>query len=138
MVGGEFIKHGPQQEATVKVVSPRFPGVQEMKGEFRLLEEWYTHKNFAKDLHVILVMETEGMKGPEYQRPPFPAAWARRHGKGRVFFTCFAHREDAWTNPVVQAHFLGGLAWTMGNVDAEVTPNLQSVTPKASVLKNPA
>jgi type 1 glutamine amidotransferase len=102
------------------------------------MEEWYTHKNFAKDLHVILVMQTKGMKGPEYDRPPFPAAWARMHGKGRVFYTCFAHREDVWTNPVVQAHILGGLGWTMRNVNVDVTPNINKVTPEASILKSPA
>ncbi len=136
MLGGEFIVHGKQQVAKVKVVSPRFPGIAGMKGELSVLEEWYTHKNFAKDLHVILVQETDTMEGPMYQRPPFPAAWARMHGKGRVFYTAFGHREDIWTNPVIQEHILGGFAWALLNVDANVTPNFQSVTPKASQLKN--
>ena len=88
-------------------------------------------KNFAKDMHVILVQETEGMKGNCYQRPPFPATWARMHDKGRVFYTSFGHREDIWTNPKVQELMLGGIAWAMGNVDADVTPNIDTVTPGA-------
>ncbi len=138
MIGGEFIKHGPQQVATVTVASPKFPGMADMKSEIALMEEWYTHKNFAKDLHVTLVMQTKGMKGPEYNRPPFPAAWARMHSKGRVYFTALGHREDIWTNPIVQAHYLGALAWVLRNVDADVTPNINSVTPEASINKNPA
>ena len=32
---------------------------------------------------VLLVQETETMKGIEYQRPAFPATWIREQGKGR-------------------------------------------------------
>ena len=114
MVGGEFIVHGRQQEATMRVTSPKFPGVQDMGEASKFLEEWYALKNFAKDMHVILVQETEGMVDACYQRPPFPATWARMHGKGRVFYTSFGHREDIWTNPKVKALILGGFAWTLG------------------------
>jgi len=137
MIGAEFVSHGPQQKADVKVTSPSFPGIRELKAGDRLsyMEEWYALKKFAKDLHVILVQETEGMKGACYQRPPFPATWARKHGKGRVFYTSFGHREDIWTNPVIQAIMLGGIAWTMGNVEADVAPNIEQVTPGANQLQ---
>lgn len=135
MLGGEFVSHGPQQEATVTVVSPNFPGTGDAKS-LKLREEWYALEKFSNDLHVILVQETEGMTGGQYQRPPFPATWARMHEKGRVFYTSFGHREDIWTNPHVQSIILGGIAWTMRNVDADVTPNIDKVTPKANQLKN--
>ncbi|MBN2315984.1 MAG: ThuA domain-containing protein [Sedimentisphaerales bacterium] len=135
MIGGEFIVHGAQQEATIRTVSPEFPGVRDFGNVQKLKEEWYTLKNFAKDLHVILVEDNEGMKGDCYQRPPFPATWARIHGKGRVFYTSFGHRDDIWTNARVQGIIAGGLAWAMGNVTVDVTPNMDTVTPKASQLK---
>jgi type 1 glutamine amidotransferase len=135
MIGGEFIVHGAQQEATLRAVSPDFPGVKQFGEVQKLTEEWYTLKNFAKDLHVILVEDNEGMKGDCYQRPPFPATWARMHQKGRVFYTSFGHRDDIWTNPKVQGIMAGGLAWAMRNVTVDVTPNIDKVTPKASQLK---
>ncbi len=98
-------------------------------------EEWYAMKNFAQDLHVILVQETEGMNGGCYQRPPFPSTWARMQGKGRVFFTSMAHREDVWEGEPFQQIVLGGLAWALGNVDADLTPNVDTAAPKASQLK---
>ncbi len=134
MLGGEFITHGRQQEATMKVVSPKFPGAEKLGDSFRMVEEWYALKNFAKDLHVILVQETEGMQDACYQRPPFPATWARLHGQGRVFYTSLGHREDVWTNPLFQDLCLGGFAWAMKEVDADVTPNIDQVTPKANQL----
>ncbi len=135
MLGGEFIKHGAQQESIIRAASPKFPGVKQFGKVQKLKEEWYALKNFARDLHVVLIEDNEGMKGDCYQRPPFPMTWARMHKKGRVFYTSFGHRDDIWTNPQVQGIIVGGLAWAMGNVKVDVTPNIDKVTPKASQLK---
>lgn len=133
MLGGEFIRHGAQQKAWMRLVDHTFPGTKDLK-DFELHEEWYALKNFSPDLHVILVQETQGMKGNYYERPNFPATWARRHENGRVYYTSMGHREDVWENPIFQALLLGGLSWAFGNVEADVTPNLDKVTPKASEL----
>ena len=101
------------------------------------MEEWYSLKNFAPDLHVILVQDTEGMKGFDYERPKFPATWARKHEKGRVFYTSMGHREDVWSSEIFQNLLLGGLSWVFGNVDADVTPNLKEVAPEAATLPMP-
>jgi len=138
MIGGEFISHGPQQEATIRVASPDFPGLEGVGSSFELNEEWYSLKNFADDLHVILVQETAGMKGGCYQRPPYPATWARMHGQGRVYYTSLGHRHDVWTNPLCQQIVLGGFSWVLRHVDADVTPNIHKVTPKANQLSNTA
>jgi type 1 glutamine amidotransferase len=139
MLGGEFVTHGSQQKAKMQAVSPKFPGCDGLGDGFEVNEEWYALKNFAKDLHVILVQETKGMKttGGDacYDRPPFPATWARMHGKGRVFYTSFGHRDDIWTNLLVQAIVAGGIAWAMGNVKVDVAPNIDQVAPKARQLK---
>ncbi len=135
MVGGEFLTHGAQQEASL-IISSRFPGAGDLgcAEGISFTEEWYASKNFAKDLHVILVQETKYMKGDCYQRPDFPCTWARMQGKGRVFYTSLGHREDVWTNPFFQTIALGGFAWVMGNVDANVAPNIDRVTPQANQL----
>jgi type 1 glutamine amidotransferase len=134
MLGGEFIRHGAQQKAKMTVVNPRFPGMAAAKADFDMHEEWYSLKNFAPDLHVLLVNETTGMEGKDYQRPRFPATWARRHQKGRVFYTSMGHREDVWTNPIFQSIFIGGMQWAMGQIDADIPANIDQVTPGANVL----
>jgi type 1 glutamine amidotransferase len=92
-------------------VDPTFPG---LKGQtdFTLHEEWYSLKNFQPDLHVILVQDTEGMRGPSYQRPNFPATWARMHGKGRVFYTSLGHPAD-FDDPAFRKLLLNGICWTL-------------------------
>ena len=134
MIGAEFSMHDAQQKAKDRVADPKFPGMQDLGDSIELMEEWYPFTKFAKDLHVILVQETEGMKGPHYQRPPFPATWAHMYGKGRVFYTSLGHRQDIWTNKIFQQILLGGIAWALGNAKAEIPPNIDQVTPEANTL----
>jgi type 1 glutamine amidotransferase len=136
MLGGEFISHGDQQFATMGVVDERFPGLHGVK-DFAPKEEWYSLKNFQLDLHVILVQVTKGMKGHDYDRPSFPATWARMHGKGRVFYTSMGHRQDIWTKPLFQNLLVGALNWATGRVDHDISPNLTAVSPQAMTMPPP-
>ncbi|MDO4558924.1 MAG: ThuA domain-containing protein, partial [Planctomycetia bacterium] len=138
MLGAEFIVHGSQQDAWMRATTPSFPGADGIR-DFHILEEWYTHYKFARDMQVLLIQDTEEMKkdGGDacYDRAAFPSTWIRNHGKGRVFYTSMGHREDVWTNPVFQRILLGGFAWTMKNVEYQVEPNFEKVTPDAEVWK---
>jgi type 1 glutamine amidotransferase len=133
MIGGEFNGHGDQQEVEIEIVDPKFPGIADGFGRagdsFRIKDEWYALRYLADDLHVILVQKTEGMKGQMYQRPNFPMTWARKYGKGRVFYTSMGHREDVWESPMYQGLLLGALGWATGRVEADVEPNVRKVTP---------
>lgn len=134
MLGGEFIQHGRQQPSHLIVADPRFPGTDAVPADLRLIEEWYSLKNFAPDLHVLLVQDTTGMTGSEYARPNYPSTWVRMHGKGRVFYTNLGHRDDVWQSPMFQAILMGGIDWALGRVNADITPNLERVAPEANVL----
>jgi uncharacterized protein len=129
MIGGEFIIHGKQQVAKMRLMDAKFPGFKEGAEDFNLMEEWYSLKDFSDNLHVILVQETKGMEGEPYQRPAYPATWARMHGKGRVFYTSMGHREETWNNERFQNIIFGGIAWATGAAEADVTPNLEKATP---------
>ncbi len=135
LLGGEFIKHGAQQSSKMRCVDPKFPGMEKYADGFEMTEEWYSLKDFPEDVHVLLVQETAGMKGAEYERPPYPATWARAHGKGRVFYTSMGHRDDVWASPVFRDILTGGVRYALGEAKADVTPNIRAVTPDA--WKNP-
>lgn len=134
MLGGEFVTHGAQQNATMKVTSLEFPGMQGLGDDFSIHDEWYAQYKFPDDLHVILMQETAGMEGDCYQRPSFPATWARMQGKGRVFYTSMGHNQ-IWDNPTFRQVLLGGIDWALGNVDVDVTPNAAQVAPGANEVK---
>jgi len=137
MIGGEFIIHGAQQKSHLIVIDPKFPGMSAVAPDNSNVEEWYAMKDFASNLHVLLVQDTAGMKGEPYQRPNYPSTWARVYGKGRVFYTNLGHRDDMWNSAMFQAVLQGGLDWALGRVDADVTPNLDTAAPQAGVLPPP-
>ena len=123
MIGGEFITHGNQQDSTIHIADPKFPGVPDK--DFTLKEEWYSLKNFAPDLHVIYMQQTQGMQGKMYERAPYPSTWAKMHGKGKVFYTSLAHREETWKNPIFTDLLMGGISWAMGKTAAEIPANFE-------------
>jgi hypothetical protein len=133
MLGGEFIRHGKQQKTRMICADPKFPGVGSYGEGFDMMEEWYSFKDYRDDLHVIFVSETKDMAktGADsvYNRPPFPATWARMEGKGRVFYTSMGHRDDVWNGATFQAILEGGIKWALKEVEADVTPNVEKVAP---------
>jgi len=139
MLGAEFIIHGSQQKAHQIIVDKNFPGMDAVPDDFGPQEEWYSLKDFQPNLHVLLVQDTSTMdksgdNRKAYDRPNYPSTWARAYGSGRVFYTSMGHRDDIWTNPVFQSVLTGGINWAVGNVKADVTPNLDKAAPEANVL----
>jgi type 1 glutamine amidotransferase len=148
MIGGEFLAHGSQQNAKIRMVDPAFGGLSGVN-DFEKNEEWYSLVNLAPDLHVIGVQETPTMKTNaagrrewQYQRAPYPETWARQHGKGRVFYTSMGHRQDVWESEIFQKVLMAGIAWAAGTVEAKATPNLKQACPdleeKSPVAPAPA
>lgn len=132
MLGGEFITHGSSprlQAANLVVKDAKFPGLEGVTSPVSLTEEWYSLKDFAPDLHVILALDTAGMKGEPYQRPPYPATWARMHGDGRVFYTAIGDRPENWSNTFFLNLLAGGIRWSIGDAKASVDSNLAQATP---------
>jgi type 1 glutamine amidotransferase len=132
MLGAEFIIHGREprlQDANVIVNDPKFPGLESVKSPVSFNEEWYSLKDFTPDLHVILTVDTQGMKGECYQRAPYPVTWARQHGKGRVFYTAMGDRPENWKNDFFLNVLGGGIRWSIGDASAQVDVNLKQAAP---------
>jgi uncharacterized protein len=143
MLGGEFIIHGSTprlQAANLIVKDAKFPGLEGVTSPVSFTEEWYSLKDFAPDLHVILALDTQGMKGEPYQRAPYPATWARMHGKGRVFYTAIGDRPENWSNPFFLNLLDGGIRWSIRDAQASLDHNLVQATPGYAEIppKSPA
>jgi uncharacterized protein len=138
MLGAEFLMHDQQQKARLAVADKKFPGMAVLDNGVEILEEWYPFRDFQPDLHVLAILETQGMAGPHYERPPFPNTWARLEGRGRVFYTALGHRPDVWISTMYQTLLAGGISWALGDVDADVTPNILQATPRANDIPRSA
>ena len=92
-------------------------------------EEWYSLKDFATDMHVILTVDTKDLKGECYQRRPYPVAWARMQGKGRVFFVAMGDRPENWEIPFFLNVLAGGIRWSLHDADANLSANIAQAAP---------
>ena len=137
MLGGEFITHGSSprlQDANIIVNDPKFPGLQGVASPFSFNDEWYSLKDFRTDMHVILTIDTKGMQGKPYERPPYPMTWARMEGKGRVFYTAIGDRPENWSSELFLNLLAGGIRWAVRDANASLSQNLTKVAPGYAVI----
>ena len=134
-VGARFAGHGPQQFATaIPTEAIQLPWIKDSGTRITNFEEWYTNRNHAKDLHVVLYQNPEGMAGREHQRPAYPFAWIRAEGKGRVGYAGYGHNDDFWRSKDMVRKFGELVEWSVGRFDMDTTPNIDKVTPGANKL----
>ncbi len=53
----------------------------------------------------------------------FAVAWAKRYGKGRVFWTSFGHREEVYDDPNIQTLYAEAIKWALGLTDYDPKPH---------------
>jgi len=136
-LGAEFITHGSTprlQTADLVINDPRFPGLEGVASPVKFNDEWYSLKDFRTDLHVIMTLDTKGMTGPAYQRPPYPMTWARMEGKGRVFYSAIGDRPDNWSNDFFLNLLGGGIRWAIRDANASLDHNLTQSAPGYAVI----
>jgi len=104
----------------VIVNDPKFPGLEGVKSPVSFNEEWYSLKDFTPDLHVILTLDTQGMKGEWLSARALSDDLARMQGKGRVFFTAMGDRPENWKNEFFVNVLGGGIRWAIGDASAQM------------------
>ena len=102
-----------------------------------MFDEWYAHKNFNNDLHVFAILETDGMTGRMYNRPPCPIVWGRNEGKGRVLYSALGHFDKYWQDDDNMSFVFELIQCAMGDKKVDLTPNMNEVTPGATILMRP-
>lgn len=116
MLGNEFSNHGDETTVEAIVENNAHPAAAPLGGRFSVLDEIYRFKhNNRADVMMLLSLDRYPADGlPDAGQPAdLPLAWARMHGRGRVFYTALGHREDVWQNPLYQQHVLGGIRWAI-------------------------
>jgi len=78
----------------------------------------------SSKVEMLLRLDTEktDMNGKgNREDKDYGVSWARNWGKGRVFYSSLGHNEHIFQNPKVLLHFLAGLQWSMGDLEAPVS-----------------
>lgn len=121
LIGATFTQHtmDPQfQEATVNVENAEHPVTAGLPASWRRIEEWYSFdrspRKSGADILITVDEKTYnpvGMFGKDLRMGDHPAAWSRCIGKGRVFYTIFGHRAEAFAEPETRLLLGNALAW---------------------------
>jgi type 1 glutamine amidotransferase len=128
MVGGTFDEHPwGTFDAPILVEDPGFPGMDQWPRSFTLHDEIYQMKSFARDkVHVLMSLDATKLvlANPKVHRQDhdFAVTWAKVYGKGRVYYSTLGHPEDNWDDPRLQQMYVEAIRWTMGLVNADITP----------------
>ena len=138
LIGGVFHSHpwNSGDLVAIQLEEPGHPLVHAFGGNgFWLREEIYRFKDqpYSRDRQRV-VMGLD-MTKTENQRPgkmradnDHAVSWLRTEGSGRVFYTGIGHREDVYLVPAIQRHFLDGLQYILGDLDADAVPSAKLAT----------
>lgn len=139
MMGGYFDGHpwGAGDSVTCKLDDPAHALNAAFKGcGFEITDEIYQFKPgpYSREkLRVLVSLDTgksnmnkDGLKREDND---YPISWARTYGNGRVFYCSLGHNESTYWNPAVLQHYLDGIQFALGDLQADVTPSA-SLTPE--------
>jgi len=149
MIGGNLVSEFPTTDLPVILEDPKFPGVDGFPAAFWYRDQFtVTGPNFSREVdHVIMRLDPRKLEEakarqlanaattPERARRGFeraaaarrpdgdmPIVWAKKYGKGRVWYSSFGHEETSLDDPRVQKMYVGAIQWALGMVEADITP----------------
>jgi type 1 glutamine amidotransferase len=73
-------------------------------------------------LHILLRLDpeqTDLSKGTREDKD-YGVSWIKHHGQGRIFYCSLGHNDHIYANPKVLEHYLRGIQWALGDLEAEV------------------
>jgi len=56
----------------------------------------------------------------------YAVSWIRQYGKGRVFYCSLGHNPYVFWDAVILKHFLAGIQFALGDLDADATPSARA------------
>lgn len=119
---------------TLRVENPGHPVNKAFGGKgfevsdevFQLMDGIYSRSK----LRVLLSIDPERTDmGPDRRILPerrkdldFPISWVKSYGNGRVFYSTLGHNPHIWWNAPILRHFLDGIQFALGDLEADTTP----------------
>ena len=135
MLGGEFLRHGPQVSVDCRNQDPAHAACAPLPARWTVFDEIYQFQKFERPkVHGLLTLDQH----PNDKTPgDYPVSWCKSFGKGRVFYSSLGHREDVWDSAYsdnagrknvagiaqqYQQHLTGGILWALGLAPGGVKP----------------
>jgi type 1 glutamine amidotransferase len=111
LLGARVVSHPPLQAATVLVEDRDHPATSRLPDPWVRSDEWY---EFDRDpraaVHVLASIDFSAIAGASAGGVR-PISWCRRFEGGRSFYTAMGHEPQAYAEPALRRHLLGGIRW---------------------------
>jgi type 1 glutamine amidotransferase len=130
MMGGAFVAHPWNAGDTVMVknVDPKNPVNAAFGGEgFKVTDEIYVFRAdtaLPTARRYLLTLDETKMDTSKGKRADglYPISWISNYGKGRTFYCSLGHNDHIYWNPAILKHYLAGIQYAMGDLDADASP----------------
>ena len=113
LVGGYFLSHPDQQEATVRIVDAKDASASHLPSAWTRTDEWYNYKSLGKDLHVLATLDESTYTGGE-NGAVHPISWQHTFDGGRAWYTGMGHTVESYSDSLFLKHVLGGIRYAVG------------------------
>lgn len=121
------------EKVTLYIEDPEHPLTSPFVGQsLEIADEFFRYQEpYSRDkVRVLLSIDTaktdmnQGRCAGNCTREDgdYPVSWIRRHGEGRVFYTTMGHNPGIFWHPRVLGHFLAGIQFALGDLDASTAP----------------
>ncbi len=135
MFGGIFVSHPWTANGTwaVKIDEPEHKLTEPFGAEgFKISDEIYLVKQLKLRDNSRILLSLDFSDPATLERdnkyPDVPVSWVRDFGKGRVFYCSLGHNHDVLWNPAVLEHYMLGIQFAMGDLEADTTPSGMKVS----------
>jgi len=145
MMGGYFSGHPWNEKVGVKIDDREHPLNVAFGGRgFDVADEIYQFRApYTRDALRVLTSLDIGrtnMKKGGINRgdSDFAVSWCRSWGEGRVFYCSLGHRHDIFWNAPLLRHYLDGIQFAFGDLEADTTPvplSLRSIDPYMGIYE---
>lgn len=127
LIGAYFNGHPWTQNARVDIEDPAHPTTSHLGLNFNITEEFYQFRAIDRtSLRVLMTLDTRSVDlnapGTNPNTRDFPLAWARPHGRGRVYYNALGHFQATWRDPRFTASIHQAILWLTGLTSAESVP----------------
>jgi type 1 glutamine amidotransferase len=114
LTGAYFRTHPAVQPAVVRIIDASHPSTQDLPREWSRTDEWYDFRESANPNVRVLVTLDEASYIGGSMGLHHPVTWSHLYDGGRSWYTAMGHSPESYSDPLFQAHILGGITWTAG------------------------
>ena len=94
---------------------------------FEITDEIYVFRAdtaLPTDRRYLLTLDETKMDTAKGKRTDgrYPISWIANYGKGHTFYCSLGHNDFIYWNPAILKHYLAGIQFALGDLDADATP----------------